>query len=295
MTPRQRNWLLIFLALVLLVLGHRLAPRPALDSIYFDVARPMVIAHQGGDGLRPSNTLLAFQHAVDLGVDVLEMDVHQTRDGALVLMHDTTVDRTTDGSGPLAELTLQEVKRLDAAFRWPYDTPEPPYRGRGVRVPTLAEVIERFPRLRYNVEIKPDSAVVARALCGELKALDAAPRTLVASFHENALEAFRDACPGVATSAYSGEVRWFYVQYRLGLAGVSRPAMAALQVPMRRDGYDFTEPEFIAAVSPRLHLDYWTVNNEADMRLLVARGAGGIITDRPDLLLEVLGRGRTLR
>ncbi len=292
MTRRQRNWLLIFITLVLLVLGQRLAPRPSLDTVYFDIPAPMVIAHQGGDGLRPSNTLLAFQHAVDLGVDVLEMDVHQTRDGTLVLMHDATVDRTTDGSGALADLTLAEVKTLDAAYRWPYDGSNPPYRGRGVRVPTLAEVVERFPGLRYNVEIKPDAGVAATALCAELVALRAASRTLVASFHEAALEAFRAACPGVPTSAYSAEVRWFYVQYRLGLAAVARPTMAALQLPMRRDGYDFTDPDFMAAAGARLHLDYWTVNDVEDMRLLLARGAGGIITDRPDLLLDVLGRSR---
>ncbi|MEQ8857590.1 MAG: glycerophosphodiester phosphodiesterase [Pseudomonadales bacterium] len=290
MTPRQRNWLLIFTALVLLVLGQRLAPRAQLESVYFDVAGPMVIAHQGGDGLRPSNTLLAFQHAVDLGVDVLEMDVHQTRDGALVLMHDATVDRTTDASGAVADLTLEQVKALDAAYRWPYDTLTPPYRGRGVRVPTLNEVIERFPQLRYNVEIKPESADTAKALCAQLTRLDAARRTLVASFHETALEAFRDACPAVATSAYRAEVSWFYVQYRLGFVGLARPRMAALQLPMRRDGYDFSDPEFIAATAQRVHLDFWTVNDVDDMRLLVARGAGGIITDRPDLLLEVLGR-----
>lgn len=291
MTARQRNWLLIFIALVLLILGRRLAPMPELDSVYFDTPRPMVIAHQGGDGLRPGNTLVAFQNAVDLGVDVLEMDVNQTRDGALVLIHDTTVDRTTDGSGAVEDLTLARLKTLDAAYHWPHHGEDRPYRGRGVRIPTLDEVIDRFPRQRYNIELKPDAAEPAQALCATLERLNAERRVLVASFHSAAMEAFRAACPTVPTSAHRGETRWFYVQYRLGVWRLARPGAPALQVPRTSGGFDLAAAGFIdAAASRGLHLDYWTINDPADMRMLVERGAAGIITDRPDLLLQAVGR-----
>lgn len=293
MRTRTRNWLLIVTALVLVVLGNRMRPAPPAGpvSIYFEAPEPMVIAHQGGDGLRPSNTLLAFQHAADLGVDVLEMDVHQTRDGALVLMHDDSVDRTTDGTGALADMTLTEVKALDAAYRWPYHGEDHPYRGLGVRVPTLAEVISRHPELRYNVEIKPDSAAVGRALCRELERLDATDRVLVASFHPRAMDAFRRACPDVPTSGYQSEIRWFYLEYRLGLSRFASPAMAALQIPRRSGDVELDDAAFIqAARGRRLHVDFWTIDDPEAMRTLAARGAGGIITDRPDLLLEVLGR-----
>lgn len=290
MTPRQRNWLLIIAVVVLILLAQRLSPPTEISSGYFDGPRPMVIAHQGGDGLRPSNTLLAFQHAVDLGVDVLEMDVHRTADGALILMHDATVDRTTDGSGALADMTLAEVKALDAAHHWPYEGAARPYRGRGVQVPTLAEVVERFPTLRYNVEIKPDAAEVGAALCDELTRLQATRRVLVASFHADAMAGFRAACPGVPTSAHRSEANWFYLRYRLGLGWLTSPAAVALQLPQRYEGYDFTEPDFMRAATDAVHLDFWTVNDPREMRLLAERGAGGIITDRPDLLLEILGR-----
>lgn len=290
MTPRQRNWLLAFAVVGLMLLGQRLAPPADIDTTYFDVAGPMVIAHQGGDGIRPSNTMLAFQHAADLGVDVLEMDVHRTRDGALVLMHDATVDRTTDGSGALADLTLAEVKALDAAYHWPYQGEERPYRGRGVHVPTLAEVVSRFPALRYNVEIKPDSADVGRAVCAELERLDAARRVLVASFHQATLSGFRESCPGVPTSAHGDEAWWFYLRYRLGFSWLAEPPAQALQIPRRSGDYDLTDPAFVREASSVMHVDYWTVDDPAEMRELIDRGAGGIITDRPDLLLEVLGR-----
>jgi len=262
-----------------------------LPSSYFDAPRPMVIAHQGGDGLRPSNTLPAFQHAIDLGADVLELDVHQTHDGAFVVMHDHTVDRTTDGSGALADLTLAQIRQLDAAYHWPYERSERPYRGRGIRVPTLEEVVGLGAGLRFNVEIKPASAGVGRALCGELERLGVTGRVLVASFHPVALDAFREACPVVPTSAYESEARNFYVQYRLGLWRWIRPSVAALQLPQRSGSFDLTDSGFLAAARERgLHVDFWTVNDPHDMRALIERGAAGIITDRPDLLLEVLGR-----
>ena len=291
MRRRTRILLLFAVAAAAAFVAVNLVPEHELDTVYFDIPKPMAIAHQGGDGLRPSNTLPAFQHAVDLGVDVLEMDVHLTSDHKVVVMHDDTVNRTTDGAGALAEMSLAEVKELDAAYRWPYRDGAHPYRGQDVRVPTLAEVITRFPELRFNVEIKPDSAEAGRAVCAELERLEVADRVLVASFHPAAMDAFRDACPRVPTSAYEREVRWFYALYRIGLVRLARPTAAALQVPPRAGNLDLTDRGFIAATRDQgLNIDFWTIDDPAEMLALTRRGAGGIITDRPDLLLEVLGR-----
>jgi glycerophosphoryl diester phosphodiesterase len=168
----------------------------------------LVIAHQGGDGLRPSNTLAAFEHAVALGVDVLEMDVHLTRDGALVVMHDATVDRTTNGSGALAALSLAQVRELDAGFHWPYDGEPRPYRGRGLGVPTFAEIAAAFPGHRLNVEIKPDSAAAGRAVCGAIRHLEHhraacwSPRFTRSPWRPSAMPARR--CPPVPWKRRSG-------------------------------------------------------------------------------------------
>ncbi|MEZ5558147.1 MAG: glycerophosphodiester phosphodiesterase [Pseudomonadales bacterium] len=292
MGARSRNWLLILAALLVLALASVWSRPEPVRTAYFDGPTPMVIAHQGGDGLRPSNTMLAFQHAVDLGVDVLEMDVQQSADGELVLMHDDTVDRTTDGSGPIAAMTLAELRRLDAAYHWPYTGSERPYRGLGVRVPTLDEVLTRFPQMRFNIEIKPDGPQTARALCEHLQAAGLGSRTLVASFHPEAMGAFRGACPGVATSAYESEAFWSYVRVRLGLWRWIRNPVLAVQVPPESRGIDLTAAAFLdAARRAGLHVDIWTVNDSEQMRRLAARGVGGIITDRPDRLLAVLGRG----
>ncbi|MFW6093809.1 MAG: glycerophosphodiester phosphodiesterase [Pseudomonadota bacterium] len=291
MTPRVRNWLLIVATLALVTCAHRLQPQAALETTFFDAPAPMVIAHQGGNDLRPGNTLLAFQHAVDLGVDALELDLRHSRDGALVAFHDATVAETTDGAGAVAELTLAELKALDAAYHWPADGDAHPYRGRGVSVPTLAEVAGRFPRMRLSIEIKPESAAVGRALCAELERLGARERVLVASFRREPIEAFREACPTVATSASEHEARWFYMLYRMGLWRLADPPAVALQIPTGYDDYDFTEPALLRAARRRhRHVSFWTVNDPATMGELVEKGVDGIVTDRPDRLLELLGR-----
>ena len=118
---------------------------------------PLVMAHRGGQGLWPPNTLFAFERAVEMGADILEMDIHASADGVLIVHHDDTVDRTTNGSGAIRDHTLTELKELDAGYHWSADGGETyPFRGKGMRIPTLEEVLEAFPKTRLNIDIKPD-------------------------------------------------------------------------------------------------------------------------------------------
>jgi len=139
---------------------------PAPRHPFFDAARtPEVIAHRGGAALRPENTLAAFLHAVEVGADILEMDLRVTADREIVVMHDATVERTTDGRGAVAALTLAELRKLDAGYRWTPDGGASfPYRGRGIRAPALEEVFRRLPNARMNLEMKQFDAAQARAL-----------------------------------------------------------------------------------------------------------------------------------
>ena len=133
----------ILLALVLAaILSSRAPDHPYYSS---ELSYPLVIAHQGGDELWPGNTMYAFEQAAALGVDVLEMDLHITKDGVLVVMHDETVDRTTDGAGKIEEMTLEEIKALDAGYDWSPDGGDTfPYRGQGIEVPTLEEIFMHY-------------------------------------------------------------------------------------------------------------------------------------------------------
>ena len=131
--------------------------RPSADHLYFtdDKNRPLLMAHRGGAGLWPENTLYGFKRAVDLGVDVLETEVRRTSDGVMVLMHDRTVDRTTNGTGAINAFNMGEVKALDAGFTWSSDGGQTfPFRDRGITVPALEEIFSTFPNMRINIDIK---------------------------------------------------------------------------------------------------------------------------------------------
>jgi len=277
-----------------------LLAQPAAEHAYFDQfdESRLVLAHGGGQRLWPDNSLLAFEGASALGADVLEIDVHQDADGVFRVIHDATVDRTTDGSGRVAELTGAELDALDAGFRWTVNGPsaaadgEFPYRGQGLRVPTLAEVLGGFPDMAVNIELKQDDAAAGRALCEQLRAGGDTQRVMVASFHSAPMRAFRDACPEVATSATRQEVTLFYVLALTRLAAVYSPPFEAMQVPVAQGSLTVVTPRFVAAAHARnLRVQVWTINDAAEMERLVGLDVDGIITDRPDRALAVLGRG----
>ncbi|MCI0555929.1 MAG: glycerophosphodiester phosphodiesterase, partial [Anaerolineae bacterium] len=200
--------ILILLVLLAVGISFVLNPKAPANPYYLDVTRPLVIAHQGGDGVWPGDTMYAFEKAIEIGVDVLEMDAHITKDGEIVLMHDETVDDTTDGTGLIENLTLAQLKELDAAYDWSNDDGKTfPYRGQGIRVPTLDEVFEKFPQMRYVIEIKLTENPIDKPLCDLIRQFNMQDKVVIASFHDEAMQNFRTTCPEIATSASRTEVR----------------------------------------------------------------------------------------
>ncbi len=266
-------------------------PDPLLPHPYFAGKGFLVIAHRGGRQMGPENTLPLFRRAVELGVDALEMDVRQSADDTLVVLHDATVDRTTEGTGRVDSLTLEQLKSLDAGHAWTADGQTHPWRGQGIRIPTLAEVFRAFPEQRFIIEIKADDAQVVRALCATVRDFGMQDRVLAASFHEGALDAFRALCPEVATSAASAEVTWYWLGYLTRLGALYTPAFCALQVPRRFGPVELAAPRFVERAKARgLLVHVWTVDEEKDMERLLDLGVDGIMTDRPDRLLALLRR-----
>jgi glycerophosphoryl diester phosphodiesterase len=262
---------------------------PAADHAFFkhqNDVRPLVIAHRGGAGLAPENTLPAFEKAVNLGVDVLELDVRGTSDGAIVVFHDASVERTTNGAGRVSEMTLAELKKLDAGHKWSPDGGKTfPHRGNGVAVPTLEEVFRAFPKMKFNIEPKPGTTSIVKPLCGIIGEHGKAESVVVGSFSQTILDEFRRECPGIATSASTTEVGKFLTMYKTGLTKSFTPLMQALQIP------DFTgvTRELVEAARERnLKVHVWTVNETADMQRLLEAGVDGIMTDYPDRLLALL-------
>jgi len=284
----------VILAAIVLV---RLLAKPAPDAAYYSNPRPevLVIAHQGGDGIYPGDTLYAYEHAVALGADVLEMDAHITKDGEIVLMHDEKVDRTTDGAGLIEDLTLAELKKLDAAYQWSNDDGKTfPFRGQEIQVPTLRELFEKFPDMRYLIEIKLTKNPIAQPFCDLIREYHMEDKVIVGSFHDDAMAMFRETCPEVATGASQGEVTSFVILGKIFLSGWVSPKYRDLQVPWEKSeskGIQVMTQRFIReAHAKNIKVEPWTVNDPELMKQYIAWGVDGIITDRPDLLLEVLGR-----
>ena len=257
-----------------------------------DKGRLLVIAHRGGAGLWPENTLYAFERAASLGVDVIETDVRATSDGEVVVMHDEHVGRTTDGAGRVASMTLAELKRLDAGYRWTADGGRTfPFRGQGVTVPTLREVFAALPSMRFNVEPKQSDPQIVAPLCRLIREYGMSGKVMVAAFNRPTLEQFRRECPEVATSASASEVGVFLAMQRSGLAASYSPPMQAVQVPEWAGAVRVLHRDFVAAAHGRnLRVHAWTVNDEQAMRRLLDMGVDGVMTDYPDRLLKVLRR-----
>ncbi len=268
--------------------------RPAADHPYFghDQSRPLVLAHRGGAGLWPENTMYAFRRAADLGVDVLETEIHGTADGVLVSIHDSTVDRTTSGKGPISGITLRELQALDAGFNWSADGGRTfPFRGRGITVPTLEEVFTTFPHMRINIDVKQVEPSLVAPLCKLIRSFGMTHRVMVASFDSQVLKQFRRKCPEVATSMSLREVKLFYLMNLAFLGTAYRTVAHALQVPEYQGKLRVLTQRFIdAAHNLNLKVHAWTINETGDMRRLLNLGVDGIITDYPDRLITLLGR-----
>lgn len=290
LTKKRTIAILLLLALLLFLLFTPGAPS---HPYYAGADRPLVIAHQGGDGVWPGDTLYAFEKAVEIGADVLEMDAHLTQDGHIVLMHDETVDDTTDGAGLIEEMTLAELKQFDAAYDWSNDGGKTfPYRGQGIQVPALEELFQKFPQMRYVIEIKLTENPIHQPLCDLIREYAMQDKVVIASFHDEAMQNFRSACPEVATSASRGEVTRFVIFGKLFLGGLVAPSYQSIQPP-----YDPEESYNIPIMTKRfireahaknIAVEPWTVNDPGLMRQYIEWGVDGIITDRPDLMVKIL-------
>jgi glycerophosphoryl diester phosphodiesterase len=254
-----------------------------------NAARPLVFAHRGGAKIAPENTIFAFTKAVEMGVDAIELDVHGTADGKMVVMHDATVDRTTDGSGAVNTKTLAELKQLNAGYRWSPDGGNTfPFRESKLSIPTLEEVFDAFPQMTFNIEPKQGEPSIIEPLCRTLREHRMTERVIVGSFSQSIIDEFRATCPEVATSASPSEVGKFLTMFKAGLSKNYSPVMQALQVP-ESAGVQVVSREFIEAAHERnLKVHVWTVNETTDMQRLLEMGVDGIMTDYPDRLLALL-------
>ncbi len=254
---------------------------------------PWVIAHRGGRNLFPENTMAAFDGSDALGVDALEMDVCLSKDGHLVTHHDLTINRTSNGDGKLIDFTLEELKKLNFGHHFKDINGQKSFQDQIVVIPTMEEVMEKYAaKYPLIIEIKNKSEngfKAAQKLFDLIQKYKIESNVIVASFHGEVLEKFRSISQNkIITATTLNESKKFVLSKKLAMPFLFKPESAAFQIPMKAKGINLAKSGFTKMAHKRdMIIHYWTINSKENMRKLINFGVDGIMTDRPDLLIEL--------
>jgi glycerophosphoryl diester phosphodiesterase len=255
--------------------------------------RVLAIAHRGGAGVRPENTLAAFDGAVAEDVDAFELDVRLSRDGEVVVIHDATLERTTSAAGAVSACTAEALARVDAAWHFGPDRGFP-FRGQGIGIPRLSEVLRRYADVPVVVELKGDSVELAHRTVEVIRQANAIDRVVVAGFAAATMAAVRRCAREMTTSACTPEVRRALFGGYVGISA-RRRAYQLLSVPERRGMWRVISRGFVRrAIGAGVPVHVWTVNEAEEMQRLIAWGVTGIISDRPSVAVAVARESRPL-
>jgi glycerophosphoryl diester phosphodiesterase len=262
--------------------------RSKLETDFFSLPRPRVMAHRGLSGLFPENTLLAFEEAARVGAPYIELDVHMTRDGEVIVCHDADLKRTTDRAGLIHELSYAEVAAADAGYNFGGTKGKFPFRGQGLSVPRLADVLAGFAQIHFVIEVKQIEPSLIAAISEVIEKAHMRRHVLIASEHQQPLSEAREMLAGVPTNFSALETAEFFRRLAIGMAGYEPPG-EALQIPPQHQGLRLvTEQSVAGARDLGVEMHVWTVNDPAEMRSFLRLGAHGIITDYPDRMLALV-------
>jgi glycerophosphoryl diester phosphodiesterase len=254
----------------------------------FRTGRTLVIAHAGGDGLFPENTLFAYRQSIALGSEVVDADVRLSADGVLVAIHDTTVDRTTNGSGGVADMSFAELAALDAGWSWERNG-EHPFRGRGIGVPSIEQILTEFPTTLTTLDLKDQRVDLVAPVCGLLRRLGRTSDVYIGSDSSDQVLRFREVCPEVRTSATDDERAMMRAAREAGDTTFTTPQRVGQPPYIGSDGtkritadyLEFSHMHDIAVLT-------WVVDDRDQLRELIELGVDGVYTRRPDVMVDVL-------
>lgn len=281
--------------LIYLILFFVFVPARDIHPFFTHHDGPLNIAHQGGNHLAPSSTIPAFEKAVEIGAHVLEYDLHITKDGHLALIHDPTVDRTTDGTGAVADMTLEQLQTLDAGYTFHDLNGQLSYRGKGLYIPDQREMFERYPHMLHLIEIKDTNPYermdeIVNTLWNLVQEYDMEDKVLIASFDSFIIDLVDELTNGeAATGGGKKETTKFVIAHKFFLSPFYFPKVDSFQLPLAQAGFNLVDKKLIRGAE-RLNQQvyYWTINDKDTMIYLLENGAHGIITDRPDLLQQAI-------
>lgn len=262
---------------------------------FFQSAKPLNFGHRGFAGQYPEHTLLSYQKAIAAGADVLELDVRLTNDNVLVLIHDETLDRTSNGKGKVKEKSLDEIKKLNVGCKFSLDQNGItcfPFKDAKFKIPSLAEVFNEFKQYRFNIDVKQHEKKVCEALFQLIKEFKMSEQVLVASDDYATINNFRILSKGeIATAASFREVGNFMLFKSINNLKRFHLEADALQIPEKYFGIRIlTESLIQEAHKKNIAVHPWTINEKADMERLLRWGVDGIITDFPDILNIMLNK-----
>jgi glycerophosphoryl diester phosphodiesterase len=259
-----------------------------LDTDFFATPPLRVMAHRGASAEYPENTIPAFRAAVERGADYIELDVHRTRDGEVVVVHDEALSRIASDHRAVGEITFAELEAVDAAFNFSPDGDGTPFRGQGVRIPKLSKVLSSWPAMRFVIEFKPRDPVIADATLEIVRQTGMERRVLFASEHLPPIARARVVAPQIPTNLPAVEIASFVQSLSSGVASDAASG-DALQIPPEHQGIRLATREVVAAAHRNgLEVHVWTINEQAEMEQMLSLGVDGIITDQPGRLLALL-------
>lgn len=259
-----------------------------MTSPYFTPPRPRLFAHRGASAHFPENTLPAFEAAVTSGLLYLEMDVWATRDGHVVVHHDPSLQRLTGRKIDIRDITLDELRRLDAGHTFSSDGSLTfPFRGKGIVVPTLTEVFNALPGVFCNIEVKQESPPIDELVLETIRSADREETVLLAAESDRVMTRLRPLCGDIPTSFSFAEAATFFAWLKEGRPSGYTPPGRALQIPEKWGDIPLvTEESVRAAHAIGLEVHVWTVNSREDVRRLLRLGVDGVMSDYPEYLFD---------
>ncbi|MFP6655252.1 MAG: glycerophosphodiester phosphodiesterase [Myxococcota bacterium] len=260
---------------------------------FFDLQRPIIMGHRGAAGDNPENTLLSFESALAAGAQIIESDIQLSSDGVPILLHDSELERTTNGHGLAAKTTWLEIQALDAGAHFQHEDGSHPFREQGIGVPSLEEAFRRFPEARFNLEIKSPDEEATRATLELVQRFDREDRTLLSAGEDNIMQGLRVMLETIPVQPATGACLSEIVEtIRSATKGTPIPSgVMALQVPADFAGQPLVTTAFVDhAHSHDIQVHVWTINDLDQIRALLDLGVDGIITDYPGRMHEWLNR-----
>lgn len=258
-----------------------------------DCKRPLVMGHRGDPTSAAENTIASIASAVELGVDVVEIDIRMTKDDNLVLFHDETMKRLTGIDKPIEAMDSKEIQQIRLDSLPSHDEQNNAGNADTYRIPFLDEIFTVFPRTKFNIDIKSVAPIAPEIVADLIAQYEKENEVIVASFHSEQISRFREICPSVITSAHPGEVYRFLFGSKLRLLSllVRNPEYDVLQVPPQQGHITVVDKRFLAEAHKRdIEVHVWTINEEPEMERLTMLGVDGIFTDYPEKMFNVLNQ-----